>query len=334
VDTRDTLRVEPSEEIRQVVTRFFEALRDGDEDAITSRISRQHGFERLGSDATERWQEGEIAARVWPQQVREMGGGYAWKLIDDIRAMSEGSVGWAVARTELAAPEGPVEMRFTCVLHLEHGEWKLVQWHSSVPVSNEQIGLFLTTSVDQIAEAISESRPDLSASSASDGTVTIAFTDIEDSLQLNAFLGDRRWMEVLHAHRGLVTRAASEYGGMVVKEQGDGFMLAFASARRAVGCAQAIERAVAETFRDPGSPIRVRIGLHVGEAVRESDDFFGHAVNYAARIASSAAGGEVVVSYLVHDLLAQTGDVEFGEPREIQLKGIDGLQKVFPLAVP
>ena len=47
------------------------------------------------------------------------------------------------------------------------------------------------------------------------------------------------------------------------------------------------------------------MGVHIGEAVREADDFFGHAVNYAARIASSAAGGEIVVSSLVHDLLAQ-----------------------------
>jgi adenylate cyclase len=324
--------VEPSEEVRQVVTRLFQALRDGDEDAVTSRISREPGFERLGSDPTERWHEGEIAARVWPQQLREMGGGYPWELIDDVRAMTEGSVGWAIGRTELAAPDATVEMRFTCVLHLEHGEWKLVQWHSSVPQPNEQIGFFLTTSVDQIAEAISESRPDLSATSAADGTVTIVFTDIEDSLQLNAFLGDRRWLEVLTAHNELVIRAVAENGGMVVKNQGDGFMLAFASARRAVSCAREIERSVAETFRDPGSPIRVRIGLHVGEPVREEDDFFGHAVSYAARVASSAAGGEVVVSHLLHDVLVQTGEVEFGEPREIQLKGIDGPQTVFPLA--
>jgi len=120
---------------------------------------------------------------------------------------------------------------------------------------------------------------------------------------------------------------------MVVKNQGDGFMLAFASARRAVSCAQAIERAVDDTFRDPGSLIRVRIGLHLGEPVREADDFFGHVVSYAARVASSAAGGEVVVSHLLHDILVQTGEVEFGEPRQIQLKGIDGLQTVFPLAM-
>ena len=49
---------------------------------------------------------------------------------------------------------------------------------------------------------------------------------------------------------------------------------------------------------------------------------------------SSAAGGEVVVSHLLHDMLEQTGEVEFGEPREVQLKGIDGPQMVFPLAVP
>ena len=56
-----------------------------------------------------------------------------------------------------------VEFRFTCVLHLEHGEWKIVQWHSSIPSTNEEYGFFLTKSVDEIVEAVSESRPDLSA---------------------------------------------------------------------------------------------------------------------------------------------------------------------------
>jgi class 3 adenylate cyclase len=89
---------------------------------------------------------------------------------------------------------------------------------------------------------------------------------------------------------------------------------------------------VAEAFRDPGSPIRVRIGLHVGETVHEGDDHFGHAVNYAARVASAAAGGEIVVSSLVHGLLAQTGEFAFEPAREVELKGVEGLQKVFPLA--
>ena len=316
-----------------MVIRFFDALRDGDEEAVSNRISRQPGFERFGTDAAEVWHEGEDAARVWVQQLRELDG-YPWRLISDVHAMSEGTVGWAGGRAEFDSSQGPVELRLTCVLHLEHGEWKIVQWHGSVPVSNEEYGFFLTRSVDEIADAVSEARPDLSASSAPDGTVTIAFTDIEDSMRLNAFLGDRRWLDVLRAHNEVVKRTTEQHGGTVVKSQGDGFMLAFASARRAVTCAQAIEAAVTETFRDPGSPIRVRIGLHVGETVHEADDHFGHAVNYAARVASAAAGGEIVVSSLVHGLLAQTGEFEFEQVREVELKGIEGLQEIYPLAAP
>jgi class 3 adenylate cyclase len=247
--------------------------------------------------------------------------------------MSEGTVGWARVRTEWdAAVGGPVEYRITCVLHLERGEWKIVQWHGSNPSPNEEHGYFLTKSVDQIAEAVSESRPDLAGSSASDGTVTIAFTDIEDSTKLNSLLGDRRWLDVLRVHNAVVTDITAEHGGTVVKGQGDGFMLAFASARRSLICALAIQRGIAETFDDPGSLIRVRIGLHVGETVREADDFFGHAVNYAARVASSAAGGEIVASALVFALVAPTGEFVFEDAREVEMKGVQGLQKVYPLA--
>ena len=325
--------MEPSEELRQVVSRFFVALRDGDEEAVRNRVSRQVGFERFGSDPEEVWHDGEASARLWTQQMRELGGGYPWQLIDEIYAMSEGSVGWAGGRSRMASPaDDNVEFRFTCVLHLEQGDWKIVQWHSSIPATNEQYGFFLTKSVDDIVEAVSETRPDLSASSAEDGTVTIAFTDIEDSMRLNAFLGDRRWLEVLRAHNDVVKSVTTEHGGSVVKNQGDGFMLAFPSARRALTCAQAIELAVADAFRDPGSPIRVRIGLHVGETVHEGDDHFGHAVNYAARVASAAEGGEIVVSSLVYGLLAQTGEFVFEPAREVELKGVEGPQKVYALA--
>lgn len=325
--------MEPSPELREVVSRFFEALRDGDEEAVNNRISRHPGFERFGTDPDEIWRDGEAAARVWVQQVRELDG-YPWRLIDEIHAMSEGTVGWAGVRTEFDANVGgPTEYRFTCVLHLEHGEWRIVQWHGSNPIPNEEHGHFLTKSVDQIAEAVSESRPDLTGSSASDGTVTIAFTDIENSTKLNSLLGDRRWLEVLRVHNTVVTDVAAEHGGTVVKGQGDGFMLAFASARRSLACAQAIQQEIADTFDDPGSLIRVRIGLHVGETVNEADDFFGHAVNYAARVASTAAGGEIVVSALVHALVAPTGDFRFEDVREVEMKGVQGLQKVYPLSL-
>jgi class 3 adenylate cyclase len=325
--------MEPSEELRQVVSRFIEALRVGDEDAVSNRITRQPGFERFGTDPDEDWHDGETAARVWVQQIREMGGGYPWHVSDPGYAFVEGTVGWAGGKTKFETPfDEVVVYRYTCVCHLEHGDWKLVQWHGSIPTTNEEHGFFLTKSVDQIAEEVNEARPDLSAASAPDGTVTIAFTDIEGSTKLNGLLGDERWLTVLRAHNEVVTDVTKEHGGTVVKGQGDGFMLAFASARRSLSCAQAIQLGISERFNDPGSPIRVRIGVHVGEMLREDDDFFGHAVNYAARVASSASGGEILVSALVHALVEPAGGFRFEEPRTVELKGVDGPQIVYPLA--
>lgn len=324
--------MEPSPEIASVVARLIDALRDADEEAISSRFSRQQGFERFGSDPAEHWRDGDAAVRVLIQQMRETGG-FPWERLGEVFAMSEGTVGWASAEIQFNTPIGDAPYRLSCVLHLEHGEWKVVHWQSSVPVTNESYGFLLTTSVEDIAESVQVSRPDLSGSAAADGTVTIAFTDIEGSTKLNSLLGDERWLAILHAHNDVVQAATAAHEGTVVKSQGDGFMLAFASSRRAIACAAAIQEGIDERFNDPGSPVRVRIGLHVGETVREADDFFGHAVNYAARIAGSAAGGEVVVSSLVHDLVAPTGAYAFGEPRQEELKGIEQAQVVYPLVL-
>jgi adenylate cyclase len=323
--------MEPSPEMANVLARLLDAIRDGDEQAVSNRFSRQPGFERYGSDPAEHWRDGDEAVLVLIQQIRETGG-FPWRRVGDIHAMSEGTVGWASGEMEFeTALADAVPYRVSCVLHLEHGEWKIVQWLSAVPATNESYGFLLTTSVDDIAVSVQAARPDLSGTMSADGTVTIAFTDIEDSTKLNGLLGDDRWMAVLHVHNGVIESVTAEFDGTVVKNQGDGFMLAFPSSRRALMCALTIQQAIGERFNDPGSPIRVRIGLHVGETIREADDFFGHAVAYAARIASSASGAETVVSSLVHDLVGPTGGFSFGEPRAVELKGIAGSQIVYPV---
>ena len=102
-------------------------------------------------------------------------------------------------------------------------------------------------------------------------------------------------------------------------------MLAFSSARRAVACAQDIQHGIGRVFADTSPPIHVRIGVHTGDAVREADDFFGNAVNYAARVASQALGGEVLVSSLVRELVAGAGPgITFLDSRDVELKGLDG----------
>jgi class 3 adenylate cyclase len=145
-------------------------------------------------------------------------------------------------------------------------------------------------------------------------------------------LGDRRWLEVLHEHNAIIRRQVAECGGFEVKAEGDGFMLAFQSARTALGCAIEMQRALAERNDGAEEPIKVRVGLHTGEAIKEGEDFFGKHVILAARIAGQAKGGEILVSSLLKELTESAGDVEFGEGRQVELKGLTGVHEMFPVS--
>jgi class 3 adenylate cyclase len=105
-------------------------------------------------------------------------------------------------------------------------------------------------------------------------------------------------------------------------------MLAFSSARRAVGCAQALQHEISRTFAADSPPIRIRIGIHTGDVIQEADRFFGTTVHFAARVASQALGGEVLVSNLVHELVATSG-IAFTESRDVELKGLDGAHRLY-----
>ena len=129
------------------------------------------------------------------------------------------------------------------------------------------------------------------------------FTDIVDSTPTQAQVGDRAWLDLVLRHNRVIRDVTAAHGGSVAETQGDGSMRAFASARRAVACAQAIQRQIAARLSDASPPIRVRIGIHTGDAIKDSDHFFGTTVHSAARVASQAGGGEILVSNVVHDLV-------------------------------
>ena len=123
------------------------------------------------------------------------------------------------------------------------------------------------TSIDAVAAAVYVDKPDLRSHAAPDGTVTIMFSDIEGSTEITERLGDKRWMELLREHNAVVREKLNAHGGFEVKSEGDGFMLAFQSARRALECAIAIQTAVADRH-DSEESVRVRIGLHTGEPIK------------------------------------------------------------------
>ena len=186
------------------------------------------------------------------------------------------------------------------------------------------------SSVDEVAESVASERPSLRSAAAPDGTVTILFSDIEGSTALNERLGDVRWLDLLREHNRVVRDQVQSCGGFVVKSQGDGFMVAFPSARRAIECARGIQKAIADELGDhPDGPIRVRIGLHTGEAIREESDFYGKNVVVAARIADEARGGEILASSVVKQLTESAGDVGFEDVREVELDGLAGMHDVY-----
>jgi class 3 adenylate cyclase len=187
------------------------------------------------------------------------------------------------------------------------------------------------TSIERVAAAVADEVPEVENLVAGDGdTVTIVFSDIESSTQRAVALGDERWFAVLGAHNEIVRRRLKELGGREIKSQGDGFMLTFPSARRAVQCCIAIQKDLqeyADTHPDAG--VRVRMGVHTGEAiVDEGGDLFGKHIIIAARIANLAVGGQVLASNLTAEITSSRGDLTFGELRPVELKGLDGTYQV------
>ena len=136
------------------------------------------------------------------------------------------------------------------------------------------------------------------------GTFTFLFTDIEGSTDLVRSLGRERYGELLDRHRAILREVWGRHAGVEQSTEGDSFFVVFAEAPAAIHAAVDAQRAVlAEPWPDD-APIRVRMGLHSGGAEKTGESFVGLNVNRAARIAAVAHGGQILVSGLTRDLLA------------------------------
>ena len=167
------------------------------------------------------------------------------------------------------------------------------------------------TSIDTVAREALAEQPDLKPHAAPDGTVTIMFSDIEGSTAMADRLGDTKFMEVLREHNAIIRDQIKANAGFEVKSEGDGFMVAFQSAGKALACASAIQKALVARNESAEEPVKVRVGLHAGEVIKEGEDFFGRNVIMAARVASQAHGGEILVSGVLKALV-QGSDVSGG----------------------
>ena len=155
-----------------------------------------------------------------------------------------------------------------------------------------------------------------------EGTVTILFTDVVDSTALSAGRGDEPAHAILERQRALISRQIDEHSGYLVKTMGDGFMVAFASARQGVACAVEIQRSLDhDAGAHPGAALQVRIGLNTGETISQGGDYFGSAVNAAGRIMHKASGGQVLVSEAVRSVLGAGSEIQLDDRGRFRLKG-------------
>jgi class 3 adenylate cyclase len=151
---------------------------------------------------------------------------------------------------------------------------------------------------------------------------TVMFTDVVDSTQRVASLGDRRWTELLDTRDDKIRRELAAFRGREIKTTGDEFLATFDGPACATRCARAI-RAAADDLT-----IDVRIGLHTGEIEHRGDDIGGLAVHICQRVMAAAQPAETVVSSTVKDLVAGSG-IEFVDRGEHELKGVPGHWRLF-----
>jgi predicted ATPase/class 3 adenylate cyclase len=135
------------------------------------------------------------------------------------------------------------------------------------------------------------------------GTLTFLFTDVEGSTRL-AELDPSGYLALLGRHGELLRMAFEAHGGVEVSTEGDGFFIVFERATAAAQAAIDAQRALAAEAWPPEREVRVRMGLHTGEAAVRERTYLGHDVNRAARIAAAGHGGQILVSEATAPLIS------------------------------
>src|SRR5438093_3760229 len=162
--------------------------------------------------------------------------------------------------------------------------------------------------------------------------VTVLFADLVGHTEMMSRLGDERGRAVLREHERITREVLKTHGGTEVKTMGDGFMASFGSVTKAVECAIALQRALAQRNSSARPEalegFSVRVGLNAGEPIEEDGDLFGATVILASRIAARAEGGEILVADTVRGLCSGKGFL-FADRGEFVAKGFEEPMRVY-----
>ncbi|MDJ0960069.1 MAG: adenylate/guanylate cyclase domain-containing protein [Acidimicrobiia bacterium] len=315
----------PSPELEAVFVRALRAYAAADIDTLANLMSTDPALRVLGFGVDEWWVGHDEFLKVRDIQRDEIGG-IDEIPIDSIETFEDGGFGWGTMFTTVHKADIATPMRTVALFRLEAGSWKVIHWTNSVPVPNQQVfGVDLTTTLDTLIAALLDTHEEIAIDVGAEGTMTLVFTDMVDSTVLAERLGDAAWADVVRRHEMAIRTTTESHGGRVIKLLGDGSMLAFESARGAVRAAVDIQRSVAD------EPFSVRIGMHTGDIIRTESDVLGVTVNKAARVASAAGPGQIMVSSTTRDLMGAIDGVHAGETRIVTLKGLSDAHQITSL---
>ncbi len=167
------------------------------------------------------------------------------------------------------------------------------------------------------------------------GTVTFLFSDIEGSSALVRGIGDTAFAAVRGDHRRLLREAFAARGGHEIDTAGDGFFVAFDSARNAVAAAAGAQVSLAAFDWPTDAEVRVRIGLHTAEPHLSGEGYVGIGVHRASRICEAARGGQILVSNATAGIIedAELPGIELVDLGTHRLKGLPREQRLFQVTV-
>jgi class 3 adenylate cyclase/tetratricopeptide (TPR) repeat protein len=151
--------------------------------------------------------------------------------------------------------------------------------------------------------------------------VTVAFTDLVGSTELSSRLDPVVADQLRDTHFALLREAVQAHGGTEVKNLGDGLMVVFSTTSGALNCAEAMQQGIARYNQKAPEPLSVRVGLSHGEVAEDGGDYFGDPVVEAARLCSTAEGGQILASQVVQLTAGRRAQQEFASIGDLTLKG-------------
>ncbi|CUH48749.1 pH-sensitive adenylate cyclase [Ruegeria atlantica] len=308
----------PSTELLAVSRRWIDAIQHKRKNQMRNLLSEHQYLRFVGTGDGELW-----AGDAVREGIGEFFGVIPRFLKHEetfAEAFENGDSGWACLAHDIVfadQPDRTFHVRNTLIFALEEGVWKIVQRHGSVPIPNIDF-----TGIEQnaIADLVAAARKGFSLDQR-DGFASIMFSDIVNSSRLASMIGDRLWSSEVARHFDMLRKIIEDAGGQFVKSLGDGTMSSFPEPAHALRAAQAILQA---TVQSDGPVIALRIGIHTGNIIQTSDDFFGSVVNKAARITALAAPGEIQVSDATRKMVGETHDYRFANATSVELQGFEG----------